>query len=240
MVGRKHVVFLIYMSSNILIYCILTRLLDLGLKRITEIIMNMAELSEMCVNKAIESYENGIVEKNQVFEWSEKLKVFQLEVSDLATELILRYQPVATDLRYIRSCMEIAYGFSRFGSYADDIVEVLETMGSIHKCDKSVVMKTSNLASEMIRLSINALQTREKRTASKLYKMDDSVDALYRKYLNDLITLKTDSNDHPLKDPRCAISALLILRYLERIADHACSIGDSVYFIVTGRSSPRN
>jgi phosphate transport system protein len=228
------------MSSNILIYCILTRLLDLGLKRITEIIMNMAELSEMCVNNAIESYETGIIKKNQVFEWSEKLQVLQLEVSDLASELILRYQPVATDLRYIRSCMEIAYGFSRFGRYADDIVEVLETMGSIHKCDKSVVMETSNLASEMIRLSINALQTREKRTASKLYKMDDSVDALYRKYLDNLITLKTESNDHPLKDPRCAISALLIMRYLERIADHACSIGDSVYFIVTGRSSPRN
>ena len=68
--------------------------------------------------------------------------------------------------------------------------------------------------------------------------MDDSVDALYRKYLRDLITLKKDSN-HPLKDPRCAISALLIMRYLERIADHACYIGDSVYFIVTGQSSPR-
>ena len=140
----------------------MTRLLDLGLERITERIMNMAKLSEMCVTNAIESYENGIVEKNQVFEWSEKLKVFQLEVSDLATELIFRYQPVATDLRYIRSCMEIAYGFSRFGRYAYDIVEVLETMGSIHKCDKSLVMKASNLASEMIRLSINALKTREK------------------------------------------------------------------------------
>ncbi|HEX2406229.1 MAG TPA: PhoU domain-containing protein, partial [Nitrososphaeraceae archaeon] len=77
--------------------------------------MNMAELSEMCVNNAIESYETGIIKKNQVFEWSEKLQVLQLEVSDLASELILRYQPVATDLRYIRSCMEIAYGFSRFG-----------------------------------------------------------------------------------------------------------------------------
>ena len=108
----------------------MTRLLDLGLERITEIIMNMAKLSEMCVINAIESYENGIVEKNQVFEWSEKLKIFQLEISDLATELIFRYQPVATDLRYIRSCMEIAYGFSRFGRYAYDIVEVLETMGS--------------------------------------------------------------------------------------------------------------
>ena len=201
--------------------------------------MNMAKLSEMCVMNAIESYENGIITKNQVFEFSEKLKVFQLEVSDLATELIFRYQPVATDLRYVRSCMEIAYGFSRFGRYAYDIIEVLETMGSIHKCDKSMVMKTSNLASEMIRLSINALKTREKNTVSTLYEMDDSVDSLYRKYLRDLITLKVNSNDHPLNNPRCAISALLIMRYLERIADHACYIGDSVYFIVTGQSSPR-
>jgi phosphate transport system protein len=201
--------------------------------------MNMAELSEMCVLNAIESYEKGFVKKTQIFEWSEKLKISQSKVADLATELIMRYQPVATDLRFIRSCMEIAYGFSRFGRYAYDIVEVLETMGSIHKCDKSRVMETSNLASEMIRLSINALQTKEKETASKLYNMDNSIDALYRKYLRDLITPETDFSDHLLKDPRCALSALLVMRYLERIADHACYIGDSVYFIVTGQSSPR-
>ena len=201
--------------------------------------MNMAKLSEMCVINAIESYEKGIVKKTQIFEWSEKLKVSQSEVADLATELSMRYQPVATDLRYIRSCMEIAYGFSRFGRYAYDIVELLETIGSFHKCDKSLVMESSNVASKMIRLSINALQTKEKNTVSTLYKMDDSVDSLYRKYLKDLITLKANSNDHPLNDPRCAISALLIMRYLERIADHACYIGDSVYFIVTGQSSPR-
>jgi phosphate transport system protein len=217
----------------------LARLIDHGLERLTQIIMEMAELSEMCVLNAIESYEKGIVKKTQIFEWSEKLKISQSKVADLATELIMRYQPVATDLRNIRSCMEIAYGFSRFGRYAYDIAEVLETMGSIHKCDKSQVIKTSNLASEMIRLSINALQTKEKETVSKLYNMDNSIDALYRNYLRDLITPKTESSSNLIKDPRCAISALLIMRYLERIADHACYIGDSVYFIVTGQSSPR-
>jgi phosphate transport system protein len=201
--------------------------------------MNMAELSEMCVLNSIESYEKGIVNKTQIFEWSEKLKISQSKVTDLATELIMRYQPVATDLRFVRSCMEIAYGFSRFGRYSYDIVEVLETMGSIHKCDKSRVIATSNLAFEMIRLSIDALRTKDEETVSKLYDMDNSVDALYRNYLRDLITPKIDPNDQLIKDPRCALSALLILRYLERIADHACSIGDSVYFIVTGQSSPR-
>ncbi|MGD1834104.1 MAG: phosphate signaling complex PhoU family protein [Nitrososphaeraceae archaeon] len=218
----------------------MTRLLDLGLERIKEIINNMANLSEKTVFKAIECYENGIIEKKQIFEWSEKLRVLQYEVSDLAIELILRYQPVATDLRYIRSCMEIAYGFSRFGRYAYDIVEVLETMGSVEGCDKKVVMKTANLAREMILLSVSALQTRDKDAISKLYPMDDSVDVLYREYLRLLITPKKNNEEnYMIKDPRCSISALLIMRYLERIADHACYIGDSVHYIVTGNSSPR-
>ena len=69
--------------------------------------------------------------------------------------------------------------------------------------------------------------------------MDNSIDALFRNYVRNLITPETESSNHLLKDPRCAISALMILRYLERIADHACYIGDSVYYIVTGESSPR-
>src|SRR5215204_3140276 len=147
--------------------------------------MDMAKLSEKSVTTAIESYEKGTSTKKVIFEWSEQLRVLQDEVGDLAIELIARYQPVATDLRFIRSCMEIAYGFSRFGRYADD-----------------------------------------------------TVDALYRKYLREAITPyeKTDKRSF---DPRCYISALLILRYLERISDHACYIGDSVHYIVTGTSSPR-
>lgn len=220
----------------------MTRLLDLGIERIQNIIMDMTKLSERSVFTAIESYEKGTgTVKKQIFEWSENLRLMQEEVSDLAIELIARYQPVATDLRFIRSCMEIAYGFSRFGRYSYDIVDVLETMGSISDCDKSAVLEMANTVRDMILLSVHALQARNKGAAQKLYQMDDTVDALYRKYLRDIIDpqqkkLDTGSLDHIL---RCYISALLILRYLERISDHACYIGDSVYYIVTGASSPR-
>jgi phosphate transport system protein len=164
--------------------------------------------------------------------------VLQDEVGDLAIELIARYQPVATDLRFIRSCMEIAYGFSRFGRYAYDIVDVLETMGSIANCDKSAVLEMSCTVREMIRISVQALQSKDKNAAEKLYQMDDTVDALYRKYLREAIT-PYEKADKRSFDPRCYISALLILRYLERISDHACYIGDSVHYIITGMSSPR-
>jgi len=208
--------------------------------------MDMAKLSENSVFTAIESYQESTSVKKQIFDWSEKLRVLQEEVSDLAIELIARYQPVASDLRFIKSCMEISYGFSRFGRYSYDIVDLLETMGFISNCDKSAVLETAKTVREMILLSLKALQSRDKNAAEKLYEMDDTVDTQYRKYLRDLIIpsqgqekstekLLTDSNNNP----RCYISALLILRYLERISDHACYIGDSVHYIVTGVSSPR-
>ena len=221
----------------------MTRLLDLGIEHIHNIVMDMAKLSERSVFASIESYERGTSTiKKQIFEWSENLRLMQDEVSDLSIELIARYQPVATDLRFIRSCMEIAYDFSRFGRYSYDIVDVLETMGSISDCDKSYVLQMSNTVREMINLSIEALQSRDRNAAQKLYEMDDTVDALYRKYVNEIINPQEHHNNEKEnmdKTLRCYISALLILRYLERISDHACYIGDSVYYIVTGNSNPR-
>jgi phosphate transport system protein len=223
----------------------LTRLLDLGIDRIRNIIMDMAKLSENSVFTAIESYQEGTQVKKQIFDWSEKLRILQEEVADLAIELIARYQPVASDLRFIKSCMEISYGFSRFGRYSYDIVDVLEAMGSISDCDKSAVLEMSKTVREMIVLSLQTLQSRDKNAAEKLYRMDDIVDMQYRKYLRDIITTQEQKNvekgsaDVHKNNPRCYISALLILRYLERISDHACYIGDSVHYIVTGVSSPR-
>jgi len=215
----------------------LTRLLDLGIEHITNIIMDMAKLSESCVFNAIESYKSGTPIKNQIFEWSEKLRVLQEEVADLAIELIARYQPVATDLRFIRSSMEIAYGFSRYGRYSYDIADLLEIIGSVADCDKSAVLEVEDTVRQMILLSVSLLTSRNKDAVQKLYQMDDTVDALYRKYLRETVSLQPDAEKNI--QPRCYVSALLILRYLERIADHACYIGDSVYYITTGRSSPR-
>jgi phosphate transport system protein len=199
--------------------------------------MDMAKLSESCVFNAIESYKSGTPIKNQIFEWSEKLRVLQEEVADLAIELIARYQPVATDLRFIRSSMEIAYGFSRYGRYSYDIADLLEIIGSVADCDKSAVLEVEDTVRQMILLSVSLLTSRNKDAVQKLYQMDDTVDALYRKYLRETVSLQPHAEKNI--QPRCYVSALLILRYLERIADHACYIGDSVYYITTGRSSPR-
>ena len=186
----------------------------------------------------MESHIKGDVKKEEMFEFAKKLRILQEEVSDFAFELIARYQPVATDLRYIRSCLEVSYVLSRFGGYGHEIVEVLDMIGSISECDKTVVTKAANVTSEMISLSVNALDFKNKQASDKLYDMDDIVDRIYRDYLREIVVAKKESQDI-YADPRCVISALHVLRYLERVADHACYIADSVSYIVTGKSNPR-
>ncbi len=219
----------------------MTRLLDIGLERIKNLLIDMSLLSETTVNTAIESYEKGIAIRSKIFDHSEKLRLLQLEIADFAIELIARYQPVATDLRFLQSCLDISYGFMRFGRYAYDISEVLETIGPSLKCDTSTVSTMALMVKDMIRLSLDSLRGLDKDISPKLYVMDDSVDSIYRNFLHK--TFKIDSGDVSttisINDMKCYVSTLLILRYLERISDHACYIGDCVHYIVTGDPTPR-
>ncbi len=154
------------------------------------------------------------------------------DVNELAVEIISRYQPVASDVRFLKSCMEISYGFSRFGRYAFDISQVLRIVGNLSTCDKTEVLKAGEQAKEMIKLSIQAFVEKNVTIAKEVREMDDVIDKIY---VDALRQVSTQSN----ADVKCSISSILILRYLERIADHATYIGDSVVYIVSGQQVPK-
>ena len=84
------------------------RLMEMGLERLTKIVLDMGSLSETTVSKAIQAYSQGIDVREEVYVNSEKLAALQDDANDLATEIIARYQPVASDLRFITSAMEIS------------------------------------------------------------------------------------------------------------------------------------
>ncbi|MDV3244891.1 MAG: phosphate uptake regulator, PhoU [Nitrososphaerales archaeon] len=197
----------------------------MGLEKLNSLMLEMATLSENAVAAAIEEYLAGQKSK-QVDEWAGQLRSFHRQVSELSMELIARYQPVASDLRYIKACFEISYGFFRYGRYAHDIVEVLEMFGDLRSCDHTSVIDTARKTKEMIRMSIDAFTRKDVELARKIPAMDDFVDEQYRKHLRQVMEGQGDL--------KCSLSAALILRYLERIADHATYIGESVVYIVTG------
>ncbi len=216
----------------------MTKLLDLGLNKVGTILFEMANLAQSAVIKAVSSYEEDVLTtKDEIFELSSKLRFLQDEVSELSIDLIARFQPVATDLRYIKSCMEISYDFSRFGRYAYDIIAVLEIVGPLKSCDKSQVIHMSKIVLDMMDLSVSALHMHNHSILNKIYEMENTVDLLFTKGMRE--SFQNRSSIETYSDCRCSISSSLILRYLERISDHACYIADSVNYIVTGIPTPR-
>jgi phosphate transport system protein len=210
----------------------MARLMDMGLERLRNMIIDMGTLSDSTVSTAIDAFVQGKDMRERIYGWSEELRILQDEVSELAVELLARYQPVASDLRFIKSCMEIAYGFSRFGRYAHDISDVFGVFGDLSACDKSPIEQAGEHTKNMIHLSIKAFNERDAELANRVRKMDDLVDDIYL----DFVKKAAHGSGTDLK---CTVSGTLILRYLERIADHATYVGDTVLYITSGERSPR-
>jgi phosphate transport system protein len=208
----------------------MTRLMDIGLEKLSRLVLDMADLAEKSVVSSLQSYLAGKSNTQQLEQWSQELRRIQDEIGELSIEMIARYQPVASDLRFIKACMEIAYGFSRFGRYAYDISEVLELWHDLSRCRQDELKEMIGMVTNMIRMSVEAFAKRDVQLGLQVFELDDKVDSLFRKSM-ERVSL------NPSQIPECDISLLLVMRYLERIADHAAYIGETVSYVVTGKSS---
>lgn len=186
----------------------------------------MGSLAVQSINLALDSYLEGKNLRNEAHKLSQEIRSLYDEVGDLTFDMILRYQPVASDFRLIRSCIEISYGFTRFGRYAYDITVVRDMFGDLSECKNQVVYTLSGEIKHMISMAIQCFATLDLEKAKQLKTDEDLVDRYYNKHLPMLIN---SSN------VKCALADALVLRYLERIADHAAFMGESVNYIVTGQ-----
>jgi phosphate transport system protein len=203
------------------------RPLDAGLNVMSETLLQMADLAERTVEASVSAAAQGGKIDEQVRVWSNELQGRYDDVEEKAVELIARYQPVASDLRVIKSNMKIAYDLARLGRYAYDIVQVLDLIDSGKAANRAFLEEMSEKVLGMMRLSFKTLRTHDVQVARQLIKMDDEVDGLYRGYLTRLIG---NANLKPAE----AVSTALVARHLERIADHAWYIAQSVNYMVTG------
>jgi phosphate transport system protein len=190
----------------------------------------MGELAEKTVSLSFDCYTKGTDVYERVQTWSETLVSLSEEVEEKAIELIARYQPVASDLRIIKSYMKIAYDLSRYGRYAWDIIFIYKRLNvKLNECTFPwmPLKEISEKVLEMVHTSIEAIKKHDVNLAKTLGTMENDVDDMYYKYLDKLVEQAPTTT-------KCVVSNLLFIRHLERIADHAAYIGESVVYLVTG------
>jgi len=208
----------------------MSRLIDAGLEQLSRLIFKMGDLAEKTVLLSLDCYMKGVDVHEKVRVLSETLVSLSEEAEDKAVELIARYQPVASDLRTIKSYMKIAYDLSRYGRYAWDITHIHKRLDiKLDEC-RFPWMPLEEISGKVLRMvhtSIEAIKKHDVDLAKTLNAMEREVDEIYYRCLDKLV-----ERSPPLIG--CVVSTLLFIRHLERIADHAAYIGESVIYIVTG------
>lgn len=209
----------------------MSRIIDSGLEELSTTLHKMGELAYHTVWLAIVEFIENRDFYHEIREMSDDLISMADHVEDKAFELIARFQPVASDLRTLKSYMKIAYDFARLGRYALDMSYVNKKFGGIRGCDKWMISNAKKMGEKtlkMISLSITSLKSHDSQLAERVAQMESEIDRRYFDFLDKLI-------ERAGTITKGTVSHVLIVRYLERIADHATYICESIIYIATGK-----
>jgi len=208
----------------------MSRIIDRGLEEQSVLIVRMGELTYDTLALSIHGYLEGRSVQSRVRELSDILLSMADKVEDETFQLIARFQPVATDLRTIKSYMKIGNDFARYGRYALDISFINDQLNGLKQCDPwtlDYITEMSEKVLSMVKTSIGSLKKQDIILAKTISEAERQVDKMYFDYLQKLINSEQANS-------KCVISSALMTRYLERIADHATYICESIVYIVTG------
>lgn len=145
--------------------------------------------------------------------------------------LITLEGPVAQDLRLLSAFMQLVRDLERIGDYAEDLGEIALKIFPYppHRCVPQIETM-SHHAQAMLATSLVALADLDAIAGRSVKRLDDVVDTAYETVYQ---TLASERDIKGVVEPILLLA--LVIRHLERMADHATNIGQRVAYIVTGQ-----
>ncbi len=211
---------------------------DLGLEEMQKILAEMGERVEKALTESMKALKDiDIKTAQKIVKEDPELNQMEEKISEIGAKLIATQQPVAKDLRRILIAFKISSDLERMGDLAVDIAKsVLRLEGQELVKPLIDLPRMAEIVSVMIQESVQSYLDENVDLAYKSAKDDDQVDALYAQILRDLFGLMVEN-------PKTVGQTMLLSfvgRYIERIADHATNISESVVYLVTGKRPDLN
>lgn len=167
----------------------------------------------------------------QVFALDGEIDDMEREIEGLCTKLLLKQQPVATDLRRITAALKMVTDLERIGDQASDIAELARF---IRHNGKNEALK--KMAADVIRMvsdSVDAFVRLDLDQARAVIAYDDVVDRWFDQIKKELIARMAQDSSAGEE----FLDVFLVAKYLERIGDHATNLAEWVEYAQTGARS---
>jgi len=207
---------------------------DNELNSVSSRLMEMGGLVESQIQQAVyalslfvENVADGVIENEN------KVNTMEVEIDRELSTIIAKRQPTANDLRLLMAISKATANLERAGDEAAKIARMVKSMmahGGFRALPSSELRLATEMASNLLRKSLDAFARLDTATAVTILKEDDLIDKEFDGFVRKLIT-------YMMEDPRTISSSLDLLfvaKALERIGDHAKNIAELIIYIVKG------
>lgn len=210
--------------------------LEKELQILKNLILDMAKIVNDMVNGAIlamDKLDQDLAKK--VIEFDDQVDYYDNMVSQTALEIIALQQPVAKDLRFIITAIDISRNLERI---ADQSVNIAFRVLDIYKTRKEniprckvTIMEMANEALHMLQNAINAFVTENINRAYSVIEYDDIVDRFQK---DNIEQIKDCMKGNP-ELVEIGIDYIVVVQNLERVGDLATNIAEGVIFTIEGK-----
>lgn len=195
-------------------------------------VIRMGSILEQSMNEMINALGNIDVSiAKKIIQRDDEIDLLEQHIERECISIIARQQPIASDLRKITSIMKIITDIERIADHCADISKYIIELNSLpHIMAPSHLSDIINATKNMVVGTIDSFVTADLEKASSVIIADDEVDDLFQLIRDELaVIMKKDS-----QTVEQGICYLMIIKYFERMADHATNIAEWIKFIVTG------
>jgi phosphate transport system protein len=195
-------------------------------------IMSMCAMVEEIVHKAVEDIGRPDAElSRRLVEQDDEIDRWDVRIEEECLKILALHAPVANDLRRVTSVMKISWELERVADLGVNIAErAMELIGQPELPVPEKLHEMARVALDMLRLSLDAFVSLDSRLAREVCGQDDMVDALNREIIDELLEriVTTPSLVDPL------VNLFSVSRHIERVADHATNIAETVVYLAEG------
>ena len=204
---------------------------DAELQQLRSDVITMGKLASRSMEQAVNGLISGNLEEcSDVIAEDELVDQAEMRIDEAGMAILLRFNPVASDLRMVVSSLNICRSVERIGDHSVNIAKRARKI--LKKGTLSEVRLVEPLfeeAHKVVSAALLAYADIDGAGALKVVAMDREVDRIHKR-LSKTLTALASEPDTPTEK---LLHLLFIGRSLERIADLAVNIAEDLFFITS-------
>ncbi|TRX35926.1 phosphate signaling complex protein PhoU [Flavobacterium restrictum] len=206
---------------------------EIELDKLKSVIQKIGVLAEIQVGEAIKAVlSEPISEGKEVKKNEHKIDKLDIKIDEICQSIFALQQPVASDLRFIMSAMQISNEMERIGDLSMSIIKKTKSIKDKHDLITTFSIADVARQVELIMTKTNeCFLTRDENTIGEIFVMNKSIKNKCDDAIHAIINeMKVNS-----KVVVSGTNLVMVLKHLERISEHSTNIAEYVYFMINAK-----